>query len=62
MAKIDVVAVLKKANVKTDVSGKWLSMVEMETLIQSVVSQCAEIADKNPSVPGQAIQKEFNTL
>lgn len=59
MAQVDVQEVLKKFGVKTDVSAKWISISELEKLIDAVVARCASVADENSDSPSEAIKKEF---
>lgn len=53
--------VLKSVGVHTDVSGKWINIMEIEKLINGLVLKCAEIADDNSRDSiGDTIKQHFN--
>jgi hypothetical protein len=49
-----------KANVYTDVSGRWLSAAGMEKFAELIVLKCAEIADTaEPFIASDLIKEHF---
>lgn len=43
------------AKVETDTSGKWVSMDNVEKLVESIVRECINVVGKNTASP-QAVQ------
>ena len=51
---------IKNIDIKTDVSGKWVSIDYVKELIESIVKECASIADvAEPYKANDLIKKHF---
>ena len=53
-------------NVKTDVSGKWVSITDIEDYTRRIIDECARVADQSSSYPyknySELIKQHFGLL
>lgn len=62
MSKEKTKKILSTYEIQTDTCGRWVYIQDVQSLVEKIIKDCVEIANKNAlsGEPGEAIKKHFN--